>query len=291
MRYLPGQHRVVSPVYEATFSDQHVCVLEQLVVNGIGLLDRTRLRGEVRAGVGPLSWVSRFTENDIDGYVEGYIDGPVRIVRRTNATLRLGSVVSFSGIRGEQFFYPQHSQVPVGLSLGFFTEKASLLLTADYHGSPFRQAFASGSGVAIDLRDTVSRHNLLQPREGLSWLALDGEQASVVSVLSLPEDIRGHTVLRGILLHDRTVAAPPEGYPGVDPEAGYLIETKTGFPRGAHWLIGTYLYLPRPFEQPDAAQATRLAGSQLGARISAFGTGGQGGPELAVAGRGTARAH
>ena len=100
MHYVPGQHRIVSPVYEATFSDQHLCVLEQLKVNGVALLDRTRLRGEVQAGAGAVSWVFRFNENDIDGYVEGYIAGPVRMVRRTNATLRLGALVAVSGIRG-----------------------------------------------------------------------------------------------------------------------------------------------------------------------------------------------
>jgi hypothetical protein len=270
MHYFPGQHRIVSPVYEATFSEQHLCVLEQLKVNGVALLDRTRLRGEVHAGAGAVSWVFRFTENDIDGYVEGYIDGPVRIVRHTNATLRLSPLVTISDIRGEQFFYPQHSQVPVGLSLGFLTAKASLLLSADYHGGPFRRAFASGSGVAIELRDSASRHNLLRPGEGLSWLALDGDKASVVSVLTLPDQIRGHTELSGILRQDKTLSAPPEGYRGADPEAGYRVETRTGFPRGTHWLVGTYLYLPRPFAPSDAAQATRLAGSRLGVRIAAL---------------------
>ena len=270
MHYFPGQQRVVSPVYEATFSDQHLCVLEQLKVNGVALLDRTRLRGEVHAGAGAVSWVFRFNENDIDGYVEGWIAGPVRIVRRTNATLRLGALVAVSGIRGEQFFYPQHSEVPVGLSLGFFTAKASFLMSADYHGGPFRRAFASGSGVAIELRDSASRHNLLQPGEGLSWLALDGDKASVVSVLTLPDQIRGHTELSGVLLQDKTLSAPPEGYRGADPEAGYRVETRTGFPRGTHWLVGTYLYLPRPFAPGDAAQARRLAGSRLDVRIAAL---------------------
>jgi hypothetical protein len=270
MHYVPGQHRIVSPVYEATFSDQHLCVLEQLKVNGVALLDRTRLRGEVQAGAGAVSWVFRFNENDIDGYVEGWIAGPVRIVRRTNATLRLGALVAVSGIRGEQFFYPQHSEVPVGLSLGLFTTRASLLLSADYHGSPFRRAFASGSGVAIELRDSASRDNLLQPGEGLSWLALDGDKASVVSVLTLPDQIRGHTELSAILRQDKTLRAPPEGYRGTDPEAGYRVETRTGFPRGTHWLVGTYLYLPRPFAPGDVAQTRRLAGSRLDVSIAAL---------------------
>ena len=105
----------------------------------------------------------------------------------------------------------------------------------------------------------------------MSWLALDGEQASVVSVLTLPDEIRGHTELSGILRQDTTLSAPPEGYPGADPEAGYRVETKTDFPRGTHWLVGTYLYLPRPFAPGDAAQATRLAGSPLDARIASLG--------------------
>jgi hypothetical protein len=288
MHYLPRQHRVVSPVYEATFSDQHVSVLEQLKVNGVALLDRTRLRGEVRAG----AWVFDFTENDIDGYVEGYIDGPVRIVRRTNARLRLSPLVSIGGIRSEQFFYPHHSEVPVGLSLGFFTAKVSLLLSADYHGSPFRRAFASGNnGVAIELRDSASGHNLLQPGEGLSWLALDGDQASVVSVLTLPDEIRGHTGLSGILVQDETLSAPPEGYPGAEPEAGYRVETRSGFPRGTHWLVGTYLYLPRAFAPSDATQATRLAGNRLDVTIAAFERTAVSAPALAGAAPAVRRGH
>lgn len=268
MRYLPETQTVVSPVYRATFSPQHACVLEQLSIKGVGLLDRTKLRGVVRAGGAALSWSVRFTENDLAGEVEGYIDGPVRIVRRTVAALRLGGLVPVSQLRGEQYFYPHHSVVPVNLSLGMWTQKVSLLLAADYFRSPFRQAFASGRTPAIRLRAGAGKGNLLDRREGLSWLALDGERASVVSVLTLPEDIRDHSELRAVLVQDRAASDPPETHPGVDPKAGYQIETRAGFPRGSHSLVGTYLYLPRPFAPGDAAQARRLAGEGVQVRVA-----------------------
>lgn len=283
MHYLPEQLKIISPVYQATFSQQHVSMLEQLTIGDVGLLDRTKLRGEVRAGRSPVSWDFHFTEENITGHVEGYIDGPVRIVRRTVAALRLGELVSVSELRSDQFFYPYHSEVPVSLSLGVLTEKASLLLAADYHGAPFRQAFASGRRVAIGLREARSGGNLLKPREGLSWLALDGERASIVSVLTVPEEIRDYTKLSVRLTQDRTASDPPEAYPGADPEAGYLIETSPGFPPGTHRLVGTYLYLPRPFARGDAAQAIRLAGSRLGVKVSTFTRAGDGQTGLAGA--------
>lgn len=270
MRYLPDTQTVVSPVYQATFSQQHACVLQQLSIGGVGLLDRTKLRGVVRAGRGALSWAVRFTEDDLAGHVEGYIDGPVRVIRRTLATLRLGGLVPVSELRGDQLFYPRHSVVPVNLSLGLWAQQASLLLAADYHQSPFRQAFASGRAAAIPLGTAVAKNNLLQAREGVAWLALDGERASVVSVLTLPEDIRDYTDLRAVLVQDRA-ADPPEAHPGGEPRAGYLIETRAGFPSGSHRLVGTYLYLPRSFAPGDAVQAGRLAGEGMRMTISRVG--------------------
>jgi hypothetical protein len=78
--------------------------------------------------------VFHFTGDNIDSHVEGYIDGPVRIVRRNNAALRLGQLLSLSEIRSDQLFCPQFSQEPVNPSFGLLTEEAYLLLAAEYYG-------------------------------------------------------------------------------------------------------------------------------------------------------------
>ncbi len=100
---------------EATFSDQHVervgAAHDQW--RRVAGPDPGRGRGARRC------WrrrrLFRFTENDIDGDVEGYIDGPVRIVRRTNAaTLPPARWQRFPAFAASNISIRQHSEVPVG---------------------------------------------------------------------------------------------------------------------------------------------------------------------------------
>jgi hypothetical protein len=267
LSYDADSGRIISPVYEMTFSDRYAGVMVQLSVGGRELLDRTKIRGTLRLGVSRFGKDFRFTENNIEGYVYGYTNGPVRVVRRTIASLRLGPVSS-STIACDQIFYPDHSEIPVRLPVNFFLHSASLHIAADYHDSPFLFAYTNASHVPIRLRDHSSYDNLLKGSGNASWVALTGEDVSVVSMLTVPESIRQFTQVTPTLVYNRAMTDPPESFSGVEPEAGYLIETRPAFPRGTYLLVGTYLYLPRSFSESDARRLYSLAGGTTAYKVT-----------------------
>jgi hypothetical protein len=268
VHYEPGTRKVTSPVYAITFSKEHVGVMEQLTVDGTPLLDRTKFRGSLRLGGSRIGRDFSFTEDDIEGYVYGYIDGPVRVVRRAVATLHFGPFFSSPTVGCDQFFYPYHSEIPVRLPVNFLVHSVSLLVAADYHRSPFRRVYTSTNGRPIPLRDGSSEDNLLKGTGDVHWVALTGDRVSVVSMLTASEDIASFTQITPWLLYDRKFIDPPETYRGAEPGAGYLIKTLPGFPSGKHVLMGIYLYLPRPFQERDAGQILELADQRLECRIS-----------------------
>ena len=147
-------------------------------------------------------------------------------------------------------------------------DRVSLLLAADYHNSPFRRAYLGGVRTPIQLQGTSSDTNLLEGLKNVPWMALEGDAATVVSVLTIPEEIEPFARITPYLVHNSNLTDPPETYRGSDPAAGYVIETKPGFPRGIHTIVGTYLYLPRHFLQSDARQILDLVRNRPGYRIS-----------------------
>jgi hypothetical protein len=271
VHYLPDTGKVVSSVYSVEFSKEHIAVLEQLEIGNVQVLDRTKLRGTVRLGWNSVGKTVYFNENNIQGHIDGYIDGPVRVVKRNSASLYFGAVFSSPEIHCDQYFYLHHSEIPVRLPFNIFMNRVSLLMAADYHNSPFRRAYIGGVPVPARLRETVSETNILEGLENVSWMALEGDVASVVSMLTLPEEIKPFAVVTPYLVHNSTLTDPPESYRGSEPEAGYVIKTKPGFPAGSHTIVGTYLYLPRPFLRSDAEQILGLVnGNEPSYRVSEY---------------------
>jgi hypothetical protein len=268
VRYLPDTGKVVSSVYKVEFSRDQVAVLEQLEIGNIQLMDRTKLRGSVLLGRNSFGKTFNFNENNIYGHIDGYIDGPVRVVKRNSAALRFGPFFSSPETHCDQLFYLHHSEIPVRLPFNILMDRASLLMTADYHNSAFRRAYVDGVQMPIQLQERSSDTNLLEGMKNIAWMALEGDAASIVSVLTIPEEIEPFAEITPYLVYNPNLANPPETYRGGEPEAGYTIETKPGFPRGSHTIVGTYLYLPRPFMQSDVRQILDLVRNRSGYRVS-----------------------
>lgn len=271
VQYVSSARKVISTVYEMTFSRKQVGVMEQLAMNGADLLDRTKFRGSLRVGSSRFGRNFSFTENDIEGYVYGYINGPVRVVRRTVASLRFGLLLSSPTVRCDQFFYPYHSEIPVRLPVNFMVHNASLIVAADYHNSPFQRAHTSANRLPISLSGTSSDRNLLEGNSDVHWVALAGDEVSIVSALTVPDEIKPFINVTPWLIYAPGLIDPPEDYPGSEPEAGYRIETRPGLPHGDYLLVGTYLYLPRSFLEHDAEQIPGLVDQKLHYRITVAG--------------------
>jgi hypothetical protein len=67
-----------------------------------------------------------------------------------------------------------------------------------------------------------------------------------------------HLLISPFLAIDQAGFFPPESIPGVNPEAGFNIETIENFPAGKHVLHAVYKFSNRQYEKNDSTMVTQL---------------------------------
>jgi hypothetical protein len=267
VRYLPEEHRVIGQEYEFRYSTSHNALIDDIVVGGLSIFDRNKMRGTVTAGIGFLNTDIEFNEESVQGYDVGYINGPVRVIKRSVNYVRTKSGMESPDVNCDHFFYPWHSEVPMLISLGFPVQKVSMLVTNDYRNSHFQTAYVDGFTGPIDLDTRTEKENLLAGQSEGEWIRLIGKHVSVVTLLKLPEEIRGYIDTSPYLLNDRTANNTPERYPGAEPEAGFLLSTRKGTPRGEYVLHAVSIFSAQPLASDDHTSATILVKHRLVAKV------------------------
>lgn len=262
MQYSARDRMVSSPVYDFHFSDKHTAVIHDLRVNGFPIIDRIRINGEIMLDLPFLDSAIRFTEEDIHGYTEGYIAGPVRIIRRNIAHLAIfGGLLNSSEVTCDHFYYPRHAEIPVCLAIRFPVRQVSMTLTTDYRNPPFRRLFMGQArkpapGQSSSLEAHV--HKL-----GTEWIAFDSNKASIISLMVMPSVIEGQASAQPCLCGDTQNTARAQVSAGTPTEAGFLITSVAGCPRGEHVLYGTYLISSHPYRPGDENAALRMQHDKL----------------------------
>ncbi len=259
MRYLPEERQIISPVYEFTYSEDHVALLKDLAIDGIPILDRVNIQGDVELKVGFINKNLHFNEEDIHGHVEGCIAGPVRIIKRNIAHLKVGKLLRTPEVSCDHFYYPSHAEVPVCLSMRFPVVSTSMRLTADYRNSPFyRVVIGSGRQHHATTAGSAATQQVDQ-----NWIALDGATGSVISLVTLPQEIelfaRASPYLHQITDQDTDS--------GCNCVAGFQIHAGEDCPPGEHTLYGTYLISTQPFESGNENELLDLIYRKLLFRI------------------------
>ncbi|MEA2079567.1 MAG: hypothetical protein U9P00_06885 [Pseudomonadota bacterium] len=263
MRYRPVDQTVISPIYEFSYSTEHIAVMDNLALNSRSIMDRTKIRGQVDWGFLFFKGSIRFNEESIDGYMEGYIDGPVRTVTRTVDYLRLSSDITTPEINCDHLYYMHHSEVPLLLSMNFPVKRVSMLITTDYRGEPFDTVYVDGIEIPIRLDTTSSGRNLLADFKHAKWFALNGNIGFILGIVTPPEELNNYLEASPYLLQDRNANNPPEAYSGSTPDAGFRINTLPGIPSGEFVLYITYLKSPIPFQRGNEHKLLNLINSRL----------------------------
>jgi hypothetical protein len=263
MRYRPEDQTVISPIYEFSYSTEHIAVMNNLVLNDTPIMDRTKIRGEVDWRIMFLNGTINFNEDSIDGYMAGYIDGPVRTITRAVDYLALSNGMTTGDINCDHLYYTHHSEIPLLLSMKFPVKRVSMLVTTDYRDEPFASVHVDGIETSIKLNTTSSKQNRLAAYEDAKWIALDGNIGSVLSLVTQPEELNNYLEVSPYLLQDRNAHNLPEAYRGSTPEAGYRISTLPGLPSGDYVLYITYLISSMPFQGGDENKLLNLINRPL----------------------------
>jgi hypothetical protein len=268
MEYSAREHMVRSPMYDFHFSDSHSAVIHDLRVHGIPIIDRIRINGEITLGLPFMNSSIHFTEENIHGYTEGYIAGPVRIIRRNIARLTLlGGLLETSEVTCDHFYYARHAEVPVCLSIRFPVKQVSMTLTTDYRNPPFHNLFMGETQQPASGKSRIPPLETHVRKLGTEWIAFDSEAASIVSLMVVPDQIEGQASARPCLCENLPESSRAHASVGTPTEAGFVITSSTECPRGEHVLYGTYLISARPYKPGDENTALRMRSSKLVTRI------------------------
>jgi hypothetical protein len=266
MHYQAKERRLVSPVYAFRFSDTKVALVQDLAIQGTPVLDRIRIYGRTQISLGPISKQVRFTEEDVHGHLMGYIAGPVRIVTRSRACIDLGFGICSPEVFCLHFYYPDYARVPACLLVRFPVHETSLIFALDYGRSPFRRLLiGSDQGVGVWDKGTPHRPPPQDWQNG-KWMALDSENGSVVSYVTLPQALAGYAEARPYLRFGpgRNTTQPRE--------VGFEIYAPPGTPTGRYPVYGTYVISPTPYRTGDGTRALNLQDNPLRFRVSRLGS-------------------
>jgi hypothetical protein len=267
MHYDALDRQVTTPVYGFHFSDDHMALIHDLSVNGVTIVDRIRIHGEITVNLPLPNRRVKFSERDIRGYTEGYIAGPVRIIKRNIAHFSmLGGLIRASNVTCDNFYYPRHAEIPVCLSIGFPVQQVEMTLTTDYRDPPFNRLYMGGAPLEHDSVSDSLRARLR--RLGTEWIVLAGDQATLTSLVVLPDTTDGEAEALPCLCESGQHPLRARVGEGTATETGFVVTSSAECPEGDHVLYGTYVITTRPYVAGDEAEALKLKHDRLGLRVS-----------------------
>ncbi|MDP8254594.1 MAG: hypothetical protein P9M14_02485 [Candidatus Alcyoniella australis] len=240
VNYDPETTLIVGQTYRVGSSTENMALTQELSMGspgGVDFLDRIKLRARVE--VLGLFTIERI-EDDILGRRLGYIDGPVRVVRKNAYSLRMfwsvrsPQIVREAAAYGNSAEFPNDLNVPFDLDLLFsdvdiytWLDLAPELGVARvYSNRQTPELVVDGAMTDAELR--------IEPRVPW-WICLHQERNGFLLVtrlsepmLNMPYNVRFH------YLDDDSAIDPPEDAPGQRGGFGFDIENVQGFTKGRY---------------------------------------------------------
>ena len=254
IKYEPEKFRVSGPEHEFVYSPDQTMILDDFQLGGVSVFLGNRIRGEVTTGIGPITLDFKFSEKDIQGYSSGYINGPIRIIKRSVEYVRLGSGITSPDVNCDHFHYPWHAEIPVLISKRFPVQRVSILATSIFPEANFSRAEVDGVKKTIYPGDHSIHGNLLTDNIKAEWIELAGEKASVINSVKIPQNHKWHLDVTPYLIDAKQVS-------GV--EVGFLIKTTDKTPDGDHVIHSVFLFTASSNREMFLANAIELLQQKL----------------------------
>ena len=263
VRYEPDKFRISGPEHEFLYSPDHVMVLDDFRLGGASIIAGNRILGVVEAGIGPVTLHIEFSERTIQGYNAGYINGPIRVVRRSIDHIRLGAGIASPDVNCDHFHYPWHTEIPVLISKRFPVRQVSIRATSIYNESIFTQVEAEGIAKPILLEPVFTNENLLTANPEAEWIKLSGDEASIINSIKIPEEHKGHLEVSPYLANIRDTPHTDSAIPVSGVEAGFMVKTTDKTPSGDHVIYSIILFTVKPDRKEYLASAIKLLRQKL----------------------------
>lgn len=242
VQYEPERFLVTGPEHEFLYSPKHSMVLDDFRLGGVSIFATNKIRGEVEAEIGPVTLDFNFSEITIKGYNVGYIEGPVRVVKRSVEYVQLGLGITSPYVNCDHYHYPWHAEIPILISKRFPVQQVSILATSIFKKSKFTSMKADGIDKPILLGTRTTHSNLLLDYKEAEWIELAGEEISIINSVKIPEDHKGLLDISPYVIDTNGILDNYYAEPVLGVETGFLIKTTDETPDDDHVIHSIFLF-------------------------------------------------
>lgn len=257
--YLPEENKIKAQNYIVGFCPEAPMVFDNLTItsagggDGIDIFDRFKVRVEARMFLG-----IRFSKNEEDftSQVTDYIDGPVRVIRRSKSKTKVFGVFSTPWANSDFTAYYSFFELPIIINLPFdvslLLSKLSLRMSADASLITGRKFYNSNNLKGVEFDGVMSEEEHKLDYGPAKWSVVagtrEGDTGTWLNRLLIPPS---SCLIPNLYYQDDLEALDgPEEVPGQIGNIGYEI-TNFAHLKGGRYKIVSIMYTLPEYKRGD----------------------------------------
>lgn len=248
----PDAATVTARNYRMTFGDEAPIGFDSLAItpagggNGLNSVDRLKIR--VKTVVRLVNITIEKSETDFSSDLLAFIDGPVRVIRRTNNTMNIFWKIESPGSIIDNIFYRDSFEFPtevkIPFDIGLLAESFQFRVITDGNENQRGKVFVNEhnrDGVVLDGRmsDAEKELDLSPYKWSVVYGTEEGRRGAWINRLEFVSDLKAVPSL--YYMDDVTAAMPPENTPGQFGALGYDVGRMETVTRGV-WRLTSIMY-------------------------------------------------
>ncbi|MCL4557440.1 MAG: hypothetical protein M1491_02190 [Deltaproteobacteria bacterium] len=257
VQYNPTTDRIDATLYDMGFSKKAPVSYDYYVIpkaaggEGINIFDRFKMRLDISTFLFNL----HRDEDDFKSRLVGYIQGPVRVIRRVANSMDVvfgiqsSSVLSDSMYYYDYFQFPTIVNIPIDMRKLYVVKKAKLVTTTDFnHNAIGMYFYNSNNPKGIEITGTMSRAQAGLDMSAYDWAVVSGPQGAWMNRVVMGKDVP--FIKNLYFVDDRTKLDPPENEPGQIGSTGYDFGNLLKAAKGTYTFT-SYIYVPIGYRPGD----------------------------------------
>ncbi len=257
VRYDPAADRIYGTLYDMGFSKKAPVSYDYYVIpksaggEGINIFDRFKMRLDISTFL----FSMHRDEDDFKSRLVGYIQGPVRVIRRVANSMDVvwgiqsSSVLSDSMYYYDYFQFPTIVNIPIDMRKLYVIKKAKLITTTDFNHNAIGMFFYNSNNLkGIEITGRMSKAQEDLNRSPYDWAVVAGPQGAWMNRVVMGKDVPFTKDL--YYVDDRTKLDPPENEPGQIGSTGYDFGNLLKANKGTYTFT-SYIYVPIGYRPGD----------------------------------------
>lgn len=238
---------------------------------GTDIMDRYKTRG---VGI-PIPGKEVLPESNAKAKAVAWIDGPVRVIRKSKGWLKVAWKIKIHGEGSSQnIYYPTWFVVPLRLGVPQvpkpLLKNFKLLITLDFNHNFYGTKYydeVNPQGVLVDGQMSDAERKL-ECGKHHEWYAVTGTKGTVMARYVLPPDMKKWVKALTYYMDDKNLPDPPEEEVGQS-NFGFMMENFADLPAG-EYRYSAYFYFPRQFKWGEQARILNILDKPLQVNLTSY---------------------